>query len=153
MTTTLTALETIIAPDPEDVQTMPELDRRLNKMFQLQEAPCLVLPSGERIAIPASAFRALRAVVEAMSLGLTITLVPQGKELTTQQAADLLQVSRPYLIDNLLDKGEIPFHRVGRDRRVSLSDVLAYRERRAMARRQAAIHLMRLSEATDGGYR
>lgn len=56
---------------------------------------------------PASAFEALKAVVEGMAHGKTMTLVPQGTELTTQQAADLLHVSRPYLV-RLLDTNELP---------------------------------------------
>lgn len=80
------------------------------------------------IGIPASAFHALRLVVEAMSRGQTVVLAPQEEELTSQQAADLLRVSRPHLV-KLPEGGEIPFHRVGTHRRIRLEDVLAYRNK------------------------
>ena len=87
-----------------------------------------------------------------MARGQTITLVPHGEELTTQEAADLLHVSRPYLI-RLLAEGVLPHHRVGTHRRLLVEDVLAYRERRAVERRRQLRELTQLSEAVPGGYR
>lgn len=107
-------------------------------------------PDGEMIGIPASAFEAL--VVDAMSKGQTIVLAPQEEELTSQQAADLLRVSRPHLIQ-LLDEGEIPFHRVGTHRHIRLEDILAYRRKRSEDRRAKLDELTRLSEDFEGGYR
>ena len=104
------------------------------------------------IGIPASAFHALRLVVEAMSRGQTVVLAPQEEELTSQQAADLLRVSRPHLV-KLPEGGEIPFHRVGTHRRIRLEDVLAYRNKRSQSRREKLDELTRLSEDFEGGYR
>jgi excisionase family DNA binding protein len=147
------APDTIIAPAPEEAERIELLDRRIGELFARRQEARLVGPSGEEVTIPASAFHALKLVVDAMAMGLTITLVPHGKELTSQQAAELLQVSRPYLIEKLLDTGEIPHHRTGRDRRILLEDVLAYRERRAHDRRAAARRLTQLSQKVPGGYR
>jgi excisionase family DNA binding protein len=84
---------------------------------------------GEQVEIPASVYGVLRQVIEAMSQGLAVTIVPQAQMLTTQQAAELLGVSRPTLI-RLLETERIPFDRVGTHRRVLLRDALAYREQR-----------------------
>jgi len=83
---------------------------------------------------------------------LTITLIPHDKELTTKEAADILNFSRPFLI-RLLDRDEIPYHRVGTHRRLRVEDVLAYREQRAAHRREKLRELTSLSEEVEGGYR
>jgi excisionase family DNA binding protein len=91
-------------------------------------------------------------VIEAMSRGASIALVPQGRELTTKQVAELLHVSRPFLVRNLLGK-EIPFEKVGSHRRVRLDDVLAYRERRARERRALLDDMTAAAQDVKGGYR
>ena len=153
MTIASTAPDNIVAPSPEEAEPLELLDRRMEELFRQREQARLVGPGGDEVPIPASAFHALKLVVDAMSMGLTITLVPHGKELTSQQAADLLQVSRPFLIEKLLGTGVIPHHRTGRDRRILLDDVLAFREKRAQERRAAARRLTQLSQDVEGGYR
>jgi excisionase family DNA binding protein len=91
----------------------------------------------DRTEIPASVYLVLQQVVEAMRLGQAVTIQPQSRILTTQQAADLLGISRPTLV-KLLDAGEIPFERAGTThRRVALGDVLEYAERRRQAQYEA----------------
>lgn len=85
--------------------------------------------SGDRVELPVEMYRVLRQVVEAMQQGLAVTVMPLTQTLTTQQAADLLGVSRPTLV-KLLDAGTIPFERAGTHRRILLRDLLAYREQR-----------------------
>lgn len=84
---------------------------------------------GEQVELPQETYRVLRQVVEAMHQGLAVTVAPQSKTLTSQQAADLLGVSRPTVI-KLLDEGKIPFERTGTHRRILLHDLLAYRTKR-----------------------
>lgn len=84
---------------------------------------------GDQVELPVEVYRVLRKVVDAMQQGLAVTVAPTTQTLTTQQAADLLGVSRPTVI-KLLDDGKIPFERVGTHRRVLLRDLLAYREQR-----------------------
>jgi len=88
--------------------------------------------SGQHVEIPAEVHRVLQQVVEAMRQGLAVTVVPQTMVLTTQQAADLLGVSRPTLI-KLLGDDQIPFERIGTHRRIQLRDLLTYREQRRAA--------------------
>ena len=79
------------------------------------------------IELPAGAVTLLMDILEAMAVGRGITLIPAHAELTTVQAADILNVSRPFLI-KLLDAGKIPHHKVGRHRRIRLEDLMSYKE-------------------------
>jgi excisionase family DNA binding protein len=110
----------------------------------------LVGPAGQRIAIPEAVFYLLERIVEVLSRGDAITVVPVGKELTTQQAADILNVSRQYLV-RLLDERRIPFSKTGAHRRVRVVDVLKFKEKRDQERRRALDELTQMSEEL-GGY-
>ena len=110
----------------------------------------LVGPDGEAIAVPESVFYVLERVAEVLARGDAITVVPVGKELTTQQAADLLNVSRQYLV-RLLESQRIPFTKTGKHRRLRIEDVLAFNEKRDRERRQSLAELTRLTEEF-GGY-
>lgn len=81
------------------------------------------------VELPEEVYQVLRRVVEAMQRGLSVTISPTSQTLTTQQAADLLGISRPTLI-KALDAGKLAFTRSGTHRRIALTDVLDYREKR-----------------------
>lgn len=84
---------------------------------------------GEEVEIPEHVYMILRDVVDAMRRNLAITVVPQTTTLTTQQAAELLGVSRPTIV-KYLEQGRIPFQRVGTHRKVLLADLVEFRQRR-----------------------
>jgi len=88
----------------------------------------------------------LLALLDLLEQGEPVVLLPLEAELTTQQAADLLGVSRPHLV-KLLEAGELPFRRVGRHRRVRVRDVLAYRKRLRETRHKALDELAQEAEA------
>jgi excisionase family DNA binding protein len=92
----------------------------------------LVGPDGQRMILPHSLYVVLREAVRELVEGNGVSILPVTAELTTQQAAELLNVSRPFLI-KLLEKAEIPFHMAGTHRRIYLRDLTAYKDRRDAA--------------------
>ncbi len=108
----------------------------------------LIGPSGDEVELPPTVYQVLREVISMMAAGKAITLVPDQEVVTTQRAADLLGVSRPFLI-KLLDESAMNYHMVGNQRRVYLRDVLAYVRRRDHDRRAALAGLSR--EAFEAG--
>ena len=118
---------------------LPESDegqiRELNRMLQVGSA-ALVGADGERVRLPDAVFRLLKEIVRNMQLGRAIALVPENQQLTTQRAANLLGVSRPYLI-KLLEARELPYHKAGSHRRIYLKDLREYQRRRDFERKAA----------------
>lgn len=105
----------------------------------------LVDDEGHRVELPAPLVQFLLRVARLMEEQRTISLIPEDEEYTTQAAADHLGVSRQHLVD-LLERGEIPFHKVGTHRRVVFRDLVAFQKKRDQERRAA---LDRLSDAVD----
>jgi excisionase family DNA binding protein len=96
-------------------------------------------PSAD-VVVPANALRLLKDILAEMAQGHAVALLPVEAELSTQQAADLLNVSRPYLI-GLLEERKIPFRHVGQHRRIRLDDLLAYKAKDDQFRRSIADEL------------
>lgn len=128
----------LIAPTEQDIPTEQDvLHIKEMEEFLAERAPRhakLVGTNGETLDIPEPIYRVLRRLLPLMAQGAAIGLVPIHQELTTQQAADLLNMSRPSLI-KLLDAHDIPFERSrGGHRRVRFTDAMAYKRRRSAAR-------------------
>lgn len=145
---------TPVAAPPEQQAQVLALSRALEGMVHppRRRAPkCqLVGPKGETIAVPESIFYVLERVAEVLARGDSITVVPVGREVTTQQAADLLGVSRQYLV-RLLDEGRIAFRKTGKHRRLRIEDVLEFKGKRDKDRRAGLRELSRMTQEF-GGY-
>jgi excisionase family DNA binding protein len=108
----------------------------------------VVVPAddGDPVEVPASVVDVVREVLDHLRRGERVRVVPEDVEITTQQAADLLNVSRPYLV-GLVDRGEIPSRKVGSRRRLKLTDVLLYREVDNARRKRAVDELAAEAQA------
>lgn len=104
-----------------------------------------VAGTSESVHLPGAALELIREVLANMAAGQGVTVVPAHAELTTQQAAELLNVSRPHVI-KLLDEGRIRYRLVGRHRRILASSLLEYRRTQQREARRAADDLAALSE-------
>jgi excisionase family DNA binding protein len=155
MTTLLSDLPVTGAPSAADTQLAQESSQRLAKILAARQESVrarVQLDGGEEaVAIPLPAFRLLTDILTEMAKGNAVALVPVHAELTTQQAADLLNVSRPYLIE-LLEKGAIPFRKVGSHRRVLFHDLRAYKQKADRERLQALEELSALDQELGFGY-
>lgn len=132
----------VLVPD-RDTGMAKELDEMLSRA---QGRAVLRDPSGNKeFRLPHSVYRALEQVLHEMARGNAVQVLPVKAELSTQQAADLLNVSRPHLV-KLLERGELPYHYVGTHRRVVLEDLLVYKEKRDRERLEALDEITRASD-------
>ena len=132
MATVVAEREPIVADETEHL-ALDEIERALVQPTPESRA-LIVGPDGTRTELPESLYAVLVRAAHELRRGRGISILPVGLELTTQQAADLVNVSRPFLI-RLLEAGQIPYHMVGTHRRIRLDDLLAYRRRRSQDRR------------------
>lgn len=142
---------TVLPPTAKEPDAKNEL-RRLDEFMTLTTAPAgqakLVAPDGNEVVLPEQVYEVLRDVVKAMSQGFAINIAPLHAVLTTQQAAEMLNISRPTLV-KLLETGEIPFEKPGRHRRVRLTDLLDYQTRARKERREILDEMTRTA-SRDG---
>lgn len=104
--------------------------------------PSLITNTGEKLKLPTTVYEVLKRVVELMADGKAVTLIPDNQVITTQRAADILGMSRPFFI-KLLNTGAMAHHRIGNQRRVYLRDVLEYAHKREQERQVALNRLSR----------
>ena len=123
----------------------------LSSASTMERNPVAVIDAqGQRVELPAALTAIIHRAAELVAEGRPVTIMPDDAVLSTQEAADLLNLSRQYLV-RLVDAGEIPARKVGRHRRLRLADVLAFKTQRDARRMSALDRLSRLSEEA-GGY-
>ncbi len=157
MAALLNELPETVTPTPDDTRLAQESSRSLARVLAGKPRKPLrvrVAPDDqpeETISIPLSAFRLLNDILTEMAKGNAVTLIPVHAELTTQQAADLLNVSRPFLVEQL-EKGAIPHRKVGTHRRILFKDVMAYKQTMDRNRLQALEELSAVDQDLKLGY-
>lgn len=144
-----------IAPSAKESQLAGETVRRLRTgKSKGAELHVHLVEAGhvdEVLPVPASAMTLFIQLLNELAEGNSVILVPTHGELTTQQAADLLNVSRPYLL-KLLETGELPFYNMSGHRHVKLHDVMAYKQQIDHARLQVLDELAEQAQKLDMGY-
>jgi excisionase family DNA binding protein len=104
-----------------------------------------------QVELPTSALRLLVDILAELADGNAVQVVPIHAELTTQEAADLLNVSRPHLV-KLLEEGHLPYHRAGKHRRVRFADLMQFKAERGRVSEQAMEDLAKQAQELDMGY-
>lgn len=145
-----------VAPSEADALLAGESSRRLatHKLGKRSSVRIQLLDDGEKaevVAVPASAVRLFLRLLTEMSLGNSVTLIPTQAELTTQQAAEILNVSRPYVV-KLLDEGQLPCRTVGKYRRIRFDDLLAFKRKDDEARARILDQLTAEAQELGLGY-
>jgi excisionase family DNA binding protein len=136
----------------EEARLARETSRQLSRALSNRKSVTLRLGGiKEEIKLPKAAGSLLVEILNELGKGKAVKVLAMDAEISTQQAADLLHVSRPFLI-NMLERKEIPFHRIGSHRRLRLSDVLAYKKRTDEQRMAALDELTQLSQDLGLGY-
>ena len=139
-----------ILPSVEDTNLAKESFRKL--VSQVESARIRVAVGEDAtLELPPVAIHLLVRLLGEIAKGNAVTVVPVHAELTTQQAADVLNVSRPFLIKKL-EAGELPFHRVGTHRRIRFEDVMKYKDTLRGEQREALDALAAEAQELDMGY-
>lgn len=141
-------------PSMPEIETAKQSSRMLSKYANADRVQLTLRThngEAEDIVLPGHVMQMLLDIVSEMAKGNAISLVPIHHELSTQEAANLLNVSRPHLV-SLLEKGTLPHRKVGAHRRVLASDVLAYKEALTAQRNTALDTLTELSQELEMGY-
>jgi len=144
-----------VVPTDEDAQ-LAEKSSRLLSVIDAKSRKSLSLRiktdgNEEAIPIPASLFRMLMDILTNMAKGNAVTFVPLHAELTTKQAADLLNVSRPHVIQ-LIETNKLPHRKVGTHRRILFSDLMAYKRQMYENRLKTLEELTKLDQELNMGY-
>jgi len=153
----LAEIQEAVPPTAADAQLALESSRRLTKFLAAKPKKLLrvrIEPENEpeeSISIPVTAFRLLNSILTEMAKGNAVTLIRVHAELTTQQAAQTLNVSRPFLIEQL-EKGVIPYRKVGTHRRVMFKDLMEYKQTMDHNRLNALEELSAIDQELELGY-
>lgn len=143
-----------LPPTPQDAAIARVSGQALSRFAQSRAPLKLRVSDAEQTApieLPAGAVALLMEVLEAMAAGRGVTIIPENAELSTVQAAEVINVSRPFLI-KLLEEGRIPHRKVGKHRRVRMEDVMSYKAAIDSEREAVLDQLAADAQEQDMGY-
>ena len=143
-----------LPPTPQEADLARTSGQRLSRYVGLNQSLSLRVMDAEQeqlLVLPAGAVALLMDILEAMAAGRGISLIPENAELTTVEAAEVLNVSRPYLI-KILSEGALPYRKVGKHRRIRMEDVMAYKSRIDRERDAVLDELAADAQEHDMGY-
>jgi excisionase family DNA binding protein len=150
----LTAQRHSVVPSPAEIEQAKVSSRQIAELSakaRTKPRYALTGDKGTKIELSGSAFQVLVETLNAMAAGNAVMLIPIEAEITTQQAAELLNVSRPYLV-NLLESGAIAYRNVGRYRRIRYQDILNYQARKTHNRKETMDELVSQAQELKLGY-
>lgn len=146
----MTSVKAPVAPDPEAKAAAGEALARVRDLLAHDREPQVALVADkerrEPLVIPRPVVELLARILDHLANGAAVSVVPTHAELGTEEAATLLNVSRPFLVDKLLDTGRIAYRMVGNRRRVDAQSLLAYLADDEPRRRQVADELTALNQ-------
>lgn len=150
------ALSKVVLPVEREVQAAMQGQRALAAYlatkFDTQSIQILDdRNEAHQVVLPTSALRLLADILAELASGNAVQVVPVQAELTTQEAADLLNISRPHLV-KLLEQGALPFHKTGKHRRVRCADLMQFKAERARESERAMQELAEQSQKLKMGY-
>ena len=145
-----------ILPDPQETELARKARDKLITFLQKNERVYeFEISKGngqkERLLIPYSAFVLFLEILKQMADGNAVAVIHHQGQLTTQEAANFLNVSRPYLI-KLLEEGKIPYSKVGKHRRVKFYDIQQYKNNIMLESKKARVKLTKKAQDLDLGY-
>ena len=153
---TATALTKMMLPVEREVQAAVQGQRALAAFlatrFETQHIQIFDDKNqAHKVELPTSALRLLVDILAELADGNAVKVVPVHAELTTQEAADMLNVSRPHLV-KLLEEGGLPFHKTGKHRRVRFADLMQFKSQRDQASEDAMAELAKQAQELALGY-
>jgi excisionase family DNA binding protein len=143
-----------VIPSEKDIQLATESSRILAKISEKKGSVFEIVigeKKGTTIKVPAAVFRMLLTILTQMAVGNAVTIIPIHSELTTQEAADLLNVSRPYFVQ-LLEAGKIPYRKVGTRRKILFQDLMKFKKDDDTERSKLLDQLVEESQKLKLGY-
>ena len=144
-------LDKSLIPNQQDVLMAKETRRQLGEVSLGQEESVWMQIEGKMVAIPVAAARLMLDIISRMADGKSMAVIGLDDEVSPQEAAEMLHVSRPFA-SKLFDEGAFPSRKVGTHRRALASDVLAYKESEKLARLKALDELAAESQRLNLGY-